>query len=231
MDKLTDLKDLLRHEIEDLYSAEQQIIDALPGMIGKAGNNHLKLALKQHLDVTRTHLSRLNKVQELLQPDPKDAEAKPRSFLSKLFGGPGVHKCKGTEGLIREGEHMMKEDMDPQVMDAVIIACAQKIEHYEICGYGTARAYARELKLNPVERLLADTLSEEYAADDRLTQLAVQGGVNRKAENARPARTRAAAVKSAPKKTGRKPASAPASKKKGSAIKKKPVRSAKKAVS
>src|SRR5215213_3670931 len=87
------------------------------------------------------------------------------------------------EGIIREGEKILGEPMEPQVVDAAIIACAQKIEHYEICGYGTARAYARELNLGDVAELLEQTLNEEYEADDLLTDLAV-GRLNEKAQNA-----------------------------------------------
>jgi ferritin-like metal-binding protein YciE len=186
MDKLKDLKDLLKHEIEDLYSAEQQIIDALPAMIEKAGVPALKKALKNHLQVTRLQKERLEKVQQLLQGNKNESEepGKVKGFLSSIFGGSGTHKCKGTEGLIQEAEKIMKEDMNPEVLDAAIIASAQKIEHYEICGYGTARAYARELKLTEVEKLLTKTLDEEYEADDLLTAMAVGGGVNRKAETA-----------------------------------------------
>jgi hypothetical protein len=122
-----------------------------------------------------------------------DAPAKEGSggFLSGIFGSNkegGTH-CVGTEGMIKEGKKMMGEDMAPEVMDAAVIACAQKIEHYEICGYGTARAYAEELGMTEVERLLRTTLDEEYAADDLLTRLAV-GKLNQKAERAEEANRR-----------------------------------------
>jgi ferritin-like metal-binding protein YciE len=91
-------------------------------------------------------------------------------MLEKLFGGT---KCKGTEGLIKEGEKMMGEDMEDKVRDAAIIASAQKIEHYEISGYGTARAYAMQLGFEDIEQLLTETLNEEYEADDNLTALAL----------------------------------------------------------
>src|SRR5215213_11090099 len=93
------------------------------------------------------------------------------------------------EGIIREGKKILDEQMEPNVVDAAIIACAQKIEHYEICGYGTARAYARELNLGEVAELLEETLNEEYEADDLLTDLAV-GGLNEKAESASGGRRR-----------------------------------------
>ncbi|MEO7463174.1 MAG: DUF892 family protein, partial [Ferruginibacter sp.] len=94
------------------------------------------------------------------------------------------HKCKGTEGLIDEAKKMMKEDLTPEVKDAAIIAAIQKIEHYEISGYGTAKAFALEISLHSIAALLDETLNEEYTADDALTSLAVHKGVNSKAERA-----------------------------------------------
>jgi ferritin-like metal-binding protein YciE len=183
MPQITDLSDLLKHEILDLYSAEVQIIDALPKMIDKAKNRQLKTALNDHLKVTELQKARLDEIKGLMgEKQDKDSGEK-KGFFSKLFGGSGTEKCKGTEGLIKEGEKIMGEDMSPQVMDAAIIGAAQKIEHYEISGYGTAVAYARELGLSNVAGLLQQTLDEEYTADDSLTKLAV-GNLNVKAENA-----------------------------------------------
>jgi len=173
MEPLLNLRDLLQHEIDDLYSAEEQIIEALPKMVEKATDRELKKALNEHLQVTKEQKKRLDKVKGLLKADEEK-----KGFFEKLFGGS---KCKGTEGLIAEGEKMMGEDMDPKVMDAAIIASAQKIEHYEISGYGTARAYARELGLNEVAGLLETTLNEEYRSDDMLTSLALNK-VNLEAE-------------------------------------------------
>lgn len=170
---MINLNDLLEHEVRDLYSAEVQIIEALPLMVEKAGNAELKRGLQDHLSVTREQKARLDKVLKLLTGSAPKTEG---GFLSGLFGTNkegGTH-CVGTEGIINEGKKMMNEDMAPEVMDAAIIACAQKIEHYEICGYGTARAYAEELGLSELERLLRTTLNEEYAADDLLTRLAVR---------------------------------------------------------
>jgi ferritin-like metal-binding protein YciE len=166
MEPLVNLHDLLQHEIDDLYSAEEQIIEALPKMAEKATNSELKKALNEHLRVTREQKKRLDKIKSLLKIDEEK-----KGFFEKLFGGT---KCKGTEGLIAEGEKMMGEDMDPRVMDAAIIAAAQKIEHYEISGYGTARAYASELGLKEVASLLETTLNEEYKSDDMLTALALK---------------------------------------------------------
>jgi len=185
MATLINLNDLLRHEILDLYSAEEQIIEALPKMIEKANNSNLKKALSDHLKVTEQQKNRLDRVKQLLaEPGSEDetGENKP-GFFSRLFGGSNGEKCKGTEGLIDEGEKMMGEDMSPEALDAAIIASAQKIEHYEISGYGTARAFARELNMQEVAGLLTETLNEEYQADDQLTQLAV-GRLNIEAERA-----------------------------------------------
>ena len=180
MEQLLNLRNLLEHQVEDLTSAEDQIIEALPAMIETAQDGRLKKALSEHLRVTKEHRKRLDKIKELLgTQQEEDTEGKTKSFLERIFGG-GV-KCKGMEGLITEGEKVIKEDMDEQVKDAAIIAAAQKVEHYEISGYGTARAYAAQLKLGEVERLLNTTLNEEYQADDLLTALAL-GKVNLEAE-------------------------------------------------
>jgi len=188
MEKVKDLKDLLTNEIQDLYSVEEQIIDAMPKMIEKTGNARLREALERHLRITEEQKNRLEKVKQLMtegvQEGGEEGEQN-RSFLANLFSRNKEQKCLGMEGIIREGEKILGEPMEPQVVDAAIVACAQKIEHYEICGYGTARAYARELNLTPVAELLGQTLEEEYEADDRLTELAV-GRLNEEAE--RPAR-------------------------------------------
>lgn len=173
---MRDLRDLLTHEVADLYSAEQQIIEAMPQMIEKAYNPQLRQALEQHLQVTRNQLDRLTQVQSILGNKENNKDS---GFLDNLFGS-GV-KCKGMEGLIDEGQKVMSENMSPEVMDAAIIACAQKIEHYEICGYGTARAYARQLGLSEAERLLEQTLDEEHQADELMTSMALNS-VNLMAE-------------------------------------------------
>lgn len=167
---MNSLSNLLAHEIVDLYSAEEQIIEALPKMIEKTQNQELKKALKEHLRITEQQKKRLEKVHKLIQQEDGSSEEE-----------LGDTECKGMKGLIEEGEKAMEEDMEPEVMDAAIIASAQKIEHYEISGYGTACAFARELGLNDVEKLLQQTLDEEYMADDLLTELAV-GYVNEERE-------------------------------------------------
>ena len=176
MDNMNHLRDLLVYDVHDLYSAEEQIIDALPAMISKANNQQLKQALERHLTVTKQQRDRLDRVKQLLGEKSKNDDA---NIFSSLFGSGST--CKGMEGIISEGEKVMGIDMSAEVMDAAIIECAQKVEHYEICGYGTAKAYAEELGLIDVAQLLQQTLMEEYDADDSLTSLAI-GSVNRKAE-------------------------------------------------
>ena len=185
MEKMSDLKDLLKHEILDLYSAEEQIIEALPAMINKAQNKDLKKALSNHLKITEEHKKRLDKVKQFITDQGQQAEEgqEKKGLFSRLFSGSETQKCRGMEGLIDEGNKVMNEDINVEALDAAIIACAQKVEHYEISGYGTARAYAKELQLKDVEKLLEQTLGEEYEADDLLTQLAV-GRLNVQAEQA-----------------------------------------------
>jgi ferritin-like metal-binding protein YciE len=180
MEKMNDLKDLLKHEVEDLYSAEEQILSALPAMIEKASNTSLKNALTEHLRVTEEQKNRLDQVLQVLGQNKGEEEGPKKKKFLGLFGG-GVQKCKGMEGIISEGKKIMGEDMDPDVMDAAIIASAQKVEHYEICGYGTARSYAEELGLKEVATLLEQTLNEEYYSDDKLTFLA-ESRINKQAE-------------------------------------------------
>jgi ferritin-like metal-binding protein YciE len=192
MEKMNDLRDLLRHEIQDLVSAEDQIIKAMPAMIQKAKNPELKKALKEHQRVTEQQRARLDQVMQHLEGGMQQEESKDsKGLFSRLMARR--HVCKGMEGILSEGEKIMAEDMNPEVMDAAIISSAQKVEHYEICGYGTAKAFARELNLTEVERLLDQTLNEEYMADDLLTQLAV-GRLNREAEGSGGARSRGAAA-------------------------------------
>jgi ferritin-like metal-binding protein YciE len=170
MEQLLTLRELLQHEIDDLYSAEEQIIEALPKMVEAASSPQLKSALKDHLIVTRKQKNRLDQIRKLLENEPK-AQA---GLMEKIFGSNT--KCKGTEGLIKEAEHIMKQtDEDSSVKDAAIIAAAQKIEHYEISGYGTARAFAMQLGLPQVEQLLTETLNEEHEADNELNGLALFG--------------------------------------------------------
>jgi ferritin-like metal-binding protein YciE len=176
MEKMNDLRDLLKHEIEDLQSVEDQILEALPKMIDKASNPDLKKALQEHLQVTQQHKSRLEKIMKDFQGN--ESNGKKKGFLG-IFGGK--QECKGMKGIFEEGEKIMSSDISPEALDAAIIASAQKVEHYEICGYGTARTFARELGMEQVAKQLEQTLNEEYQADDILTSLAVMR-INEEAE-------------------------------------------------
>jgi ferritin-like metal-binding protein YciE len=159
---MENLRELLVHEIQDLYSAEQQLIEALPKMAEKAESPELKAAFQQHLEETQEHARRLEQAAELLGEKPT--------------GVP----CVGMKGLIKEGEEVMKEAKKSQVLDAGLIGAAQKVEHYEIAAYGTASAHAEELELMEVVELLEATLDEEQLCNEKLTQIA-ESGVNRDA--------------------------------------------------
>jgi ferritin-like metal-binding protein YciE len=152
--EIDSLKKLYVEELKDLYSAEKQLIQALPKMAKKATNEQLKQAFQQHLEITQGQLERLDTIFE---------------GLGKAARGK---KCKAMEGLIEEGKEMMQEDMAEDVMDAALIAAAQRIEHYEIAGYGTVRTYAQLLGEKEAAQLLQQTLDEEGEADKRLSQLA-----------------------------------------------------------
>jgi ferritin-like metal-binding protein YciE len=173
METMINLNDLLKHEIMDLYSVEEQIIEAMPAMIEKAKNPELKKALREHLKITEEQKSRLDKIKQTFGEGDGDGNGENKGFFSRLFGGgSGGEKCKGMAGIISEGEKIMSADITEEALDAAIIASAQKIEHYEICGYGTAREFAKTLGMDEVYNLLTQTLNEEYNADDSLTALA-----------------------------------------------------------
>lgn len=154
--ELKSLQDLLVLELKDLYNAEQQILDALPRMAEAASHPALKNAFEQQESVTREQVRRLERIFEDLGESPKG------------------HKCKGMEGLIREGREMIEQEGDASVRDAGLIGAAQRIEHYEIAGYGTARTFAERLGMDEAARLLQQTLDEEGETDHRLTGLAEQ---------------------------------------------------------
>lgn len=147
------LEELLHDELKDLYSAENQIIKALPKMAKAAVAPDLKRAFERHLEETRRQVERLDQIGEELQ--------------IKMTG----KKCKGMEGLIEEGKEAMQE-LEEENMDAGLIGAAQKVEHYEIAGYGTARTHAEMLGMKRIAKLLQQTLDEEGAADKKLTALA-----------------------------------------------------------
>jgi ferritin-like metal-binding protein YciE len=155
---LKTLQDLFHHELKDLYSAEVQILKALPKMIDAATDKELQKALSDHLKQSRTHKQRLERVCKSQKCDPTG------------------HKCKGIEGIIKEGEDLLKEkDVPSDVLDAAIIASAQRVEHYEMAGYGTARTYAEKLGDLETADHLQTTLDEEGEADRLLSRLAERG--------------------------------------------------------
>jgi ferritin-like metal-binding protein YciE len=152
--KLETLKDLYIHELKDLYSAEKQIMKALPKMAKAATNKQLAAGFEKHFEQTKEHAARLERI--LARHD-------------ESTGGP---KCEGMEGMIREGEEMIEEDAEDEVRDAGLIAAAQRVEHYEMAGYGCARTYAELLGDRHGAQLLQTTLTEESDADKKLSRLA-----------------------------------------------------------
>jgi ferritin-like metal-binding protein YciE len=152
--ELHDLQDLFVDQLRDLYSAEKQLVRALPKMAKKASDEGLKDAFTMHLEETRGHVERLEQIFE---------------SLGKRAGGK---TCKAMQGLVEEGKEAMEEDAGPEVLDASLIAAAQRVEHYEMAGYGTVRAYANLLGNTAAAKLLQQTLDEEGAADKKLTKLA-----------------------------------------------------------
>jgi len=162
MAKLKNLYDLFLDELKDIYSAEKQILKALPKMIEAASSPKLRQAFEKHLDQTKGHVERLDKVAEILD-----------------FKIDGEH-CPGMEGLLKEGEKTMKKEAEPAVMDAGLIAAAQRVEHYEIAAYGTAFSYSELMEHAEVSSLLEKTLDEEKETDELLTEIA-EDEVNEKA--------------------------------------------------
>jgi len=152
--KLETLKDLYIQELKDLYSAEKQIIKALPKMVKAASNKQLAAGFEEHLEQTKEHVARLEKI--LTSHDESTR-------------GP---KCEGMEGVLKEGDEMIKEDAEEEVRDAGLIAAAQRVEHYEIAGYGCARTYAELVGDPDGAQLLQTTLTEESDTDKKLTKLA-----------------------------------------------------------
>ena len=145
--ELKDLRDLFIEELRDLYSAENQIIKALPKMTKAASSAELKSGFEEHLEQTKEHLTRLEQIFEDLDQSPKGK------------------KCNGMEGLLEEGKELMEEDASPEVMDAGLISAAQHVEHYEIAGYGCVRTYAELLGDKKAAGLLQKTLDEEKQTD------------------------------------------------------------------
>jgi ferritin-like metal-binding protein YciE len=151
---LENLQDLLIHQLQDLYSAEEQLISALPKMAEAAFSSQLKSAFENHLQETRRQKERLERAFQLLGQEA------------------AAEKCQAMAGLISEGEEIIHATGDSEVKDAALIAAAQRVEHYEIAGYGCARTFARQLHRDDIAGILQQTLEEESRADHLLTEIA-----------------------------------------------------------
>jgi ferritin-like metal-binding protein YciE len=152
--KTKTLQDLYVDELKDLYSAENQLIHALPKMVKAAQSAELQQAFSSHLEQTKSHAQRIEEI------------------VAELNASAKGKKCVGMEGLIAEGKEVMEEEFEEGVMDTALIAAAQRVEHYEMAGYGCARAMAETLGYPKAAKLLQQTLDEEKAADEKLTQIA-----------------------------------------------------------
>lgn len=148
------LRELYVGELKDLYSAENQLVKALPKMAKAASSDELRQGFEEHLEQTRGHVQRLEKIFESLDESPKGK------------------KCAGMEGLVKEGSEAMEEDFEGALMDAALIGAAQRVEHYEIAAYGTASEFAKILGESEHVTLLEETLQEEKETDEKLTELA-----------------------------------------------------------
>ena len=155
------LKELYIDELRDIYNAESQLVKALPKMAKAANSEELRTGFEEHLEQTRGHVQRLEQI------------------FKELGEKPSGKKCKGMEGLVAEGQEMMGEDFEDDVMDAALISAAQRVEHYEIAAYGTVRTYAELLGEDTAMQLLEQTLEEEKETDQKLTDMA--GEINVKA--------------------------------------------------
>jgi ferritin-like metal-binding protein YciE len=164
-ESLRSFDDLYLLQLRDLWDAERQLVEALPAMAKAADNPELKTALKEHLAITREQKKRLDKIFADLGEDPEG------------------HTCAAMKGLIKEGDEIATSEGDPAVRDAGLIAAAQRVEHYEIASYGTARTFAQKLGRKQDASLLQQTLDEEGQADELLTQIA-ESVVNTDAANA-----------------------------------------------
>ena len=161
--KMATLEDLYTDLLKDLYSAEKQLVKALPKMAKNAQSPDLQKAFQEHLRQTEGQVDRIERI------------------FSEMGGSPRGKKCVGMEGLVEEGNELLQEDVEPNVLDAGLIAAAQKVEHYEIAGYGTARAWAERLGYDKAARLLQETLEEESTANEKLTKIA-ESHVNMEAQ-------------------------------------------------
>lgn len=161
--KMNTLEDLYIDLLKDLYSAEKQLVKALPKLAKNAQSPDLQRAFQEHLNQTEGHVDRIERI------------------FSDLGGLPRGKKCVGMEGLVEEGNELLKEDVEPDVLDAGLIAAAQKVEHYEIASYGTARTWAQRLGYDHAARILQETLEEESMANEKLTRIA-ESHVNMEAQ-------------------------------------------------
>lgn len=161
--KLHSLQDLLVEQLKDLFSAENQLVKAIPKMAKAASSPDLRAGFEEHLEQTRHQAERLEQICQQLGVSPKGK------------------KCAAMGGLIEEGKQLMEEDTEPAVLDAGLIAAAQKVEHYEMACYGCARTWAEQLGHEEAVRLLQETYEEEKATDAKLTELAMQM-INKEAE-------------------------------------------------
>jgi ferritin-like metal-binding protein YciE len=168
--QLTTLTEALHSELADLYDAEQQLVNKLPQVIKAVDNSSLRSAIEEHLEETRNQVARLEQVFKMIGRRPES------------------DRCEAMQGLLEEADEVIAASGDRQVKDAVLIGALQRVEHYEIAGYGTARAFAEQLDMDDVADLLQESLDEESAADRKLTTLAEGGlfssGVNTQASHA-----------------------------------------------
>jgi ferritin-like metal-binding protein YciE len=154
--KLSTLDELFLYELKDVYDAEQQLVEALPKLARASTDPDLATAFESHLTETRKQVTRL------------------REVFAECDETPDRVECKGMKGLIAEAEQVMKEDAEPAVMDAALIAAAQRVEHYEIAAYGTLITWAQSGRFRGAQHLLEQNLEEEKAADEKLTEIAEQ---------------------------------------------------------
>lgn len=163
--KLANLEDLFVDQLKDIHNAEKQLVKALPKMAKAAQAPELKKAFQQHLETTEAQIARVEQIFDDMQMSP------------------GRKKCVGMEGLIKEGDELMSEEgVAPEVLDAVLIAAAQKVEHYEVSTYGTLRTWAQQLGKQRAMSLLDQILKEEARSDELLTKIA-QSGINQMAQS------------------------------------------------
>lgn len=155
---LKSLNDLLVHELQDLYSAEKQLLNYFFNFLEKSTSDTLKNAFRQQLQEIQTHLKRLDNIFKLLDLYPKDAKI-----------------CRSTKGLLRETDEIINSHGDPDVIDAALVAAARRIQHYKLAGYGTARSYAHTLDKDDIAELLNKNLQENFRTDTRLNKLALGG--------------------------------------------------------